>query len=137
MYDRQIGAMAEQLLKYNQDKLEYARNVSLCKSEKKGLFKVYSCRRNTGRTLNDWEDDLGLVNKEIARLTTEHNRLKKERDEAQKAIDVSLDLRMEEAGVDIKESIASGELVKKYGKWFVLFAGVGLVGFIAVKKVRS
>jgi hypothetical protein len=137
LYDRQISAIRNDLEKITQDRLECAKNIDLCESEKKGLFKVYSCRNNTGRTLADWRDAKALANKEINRLTSELNRLTKERTTAQAAIDASLRLRGEEAEVELLESEASIEAGKKYGLWAAIIGAVGVFGYIVVKKIRS
>lgn len=136
-YDYNISERTIRILEMKSTIAGYNTTIQKCKDEKEGLFSVYSCKRNTGKTIDDWRDARTLAAKSLARLEEDLAFLKKERQNAAKAIEVNLGLRDVEADVEIRESIASGEAAKKYGLWIGVAAIALTFGFLAFKKIRS
>ena len=135
-YDREIVKREKTLLEARQEIDAINKTINICKIEKEGFFSVYSCKRNTGKTIDDWRDERSLIEKEVGALTRDLTTLRNQRAEAQKSIDIGLDIQQEQAKTDVAQSIASGELAQKYGKWVLLGVFVLGFGFFAIKKIR-
>ncbi len=133
IYDREITKRELQVLELQKVIADYKKIISKCANE--GFF--YSCKNNTGKKLNDWRDARNLAEKDLVTLNKELVKLRQQRKDAAVAIEKSLEIRGIQAGVDVKEAIASGELAQKYGKWLLLVVfGLGF-GYFAIKKVKS
>lgn len=136
-YDREIIKRELNILELQGVIADYNTTINMCKAEKEGFFSSYSCRRNTGMTIDEWRAARTIAEKDLDVFKKQLNTLRSQRAEAEKSIESSLQIRTTQAEVDIKEALASGELVKKYGKWVLLAFGVLTFGYFATKKLKS
>ena len=136
-FDREISKRTQEVLELKDEIDGYNRTIQICKDEKVGLFSVYSCKRNTGETMDDWRAIRDRVKTTLANTEAEITRLKKERAYAVTAIASSSQVMTQQAKQEIVESVASGEAAKKYGLWAAVIGVAGIFGYLAVKKIRS
>lgn len=109
--------------------------INQCETEKSGLFNVYNCKANTGRTLNEWYAVKENGESELATLSSQLNNLKKDRvstldaiKQAAIASGASAEAAEQQAQAASQRSKASAEQAKSVGVW----VGVGVLGIAAL-----
>jgi len=140
--DKEISAVTTALNKARATNREATTNINKCEAEKKGLFSTYNCKKNTGKTLNDWEDIANSSSATISSLTSQLSNLNKDRAAAVTRVKQEAMAAGETADAAEKiaqkasaESKASAEKAKSVGLWVGLGLGVVAIGAIIWMKI--
>lgn len=136
-YDREISQKGLVIRELQNVINTYNTTIQKCKDAKEGLFSVYSCNRNTGKTIDEWRDARKLVEMDLAQAESDLAMIKQEREYAVTAISENAQAYTQQAQLETAEATASTESAKKYGTWIGVAAIVLVFGYFAVKKLRS
>jgi hypothetical protein len=140
--DKEISDLTKQKAQLSKDNLVATQNVTKCSTEKEGLFKVYNCKRHTGKTLADWERIATTGSSQIADIEARLRTLNSQRAAAVKRIKdqamaagASAEAAEQVAEQRSAESKASAEKGKSIGIWVAVGLGAVAIGALIFTKI--
>lgn len=112
-------------------------NIAKCEERKAGLFSVYNCKGNTGKTLNDWRDLRNSKEREKKALDEQIMSLRQQISAASSAQASTTTALTQQAQMEAEQGKAGLAKAKKIGMYSGIVLASLFVGVIIFKKIRK